>query len=111
MTEEKGNADIAKRIAELTEDLEELRSEKAVLLQRMHFPEAVTADSFRKEIRTLEDGLKSWKSMKPNTPQSLITLSSNMLICKNKQQSLIRQSFTKYSRIFDPNTSETPLSK
>ncbi len=55
---EKGNAGIAKRIAELTEDLEELRSEKAVLLQRMHFPEAVTADSFRKEIRTLEDGLK-----------------------------------------------------
>ena len=47
-----------KRIAELTEDLEELRSEKAVLLQRMHFPEDATADSFKKEIRTLEDGLK-----------------------------------------------------
>ena len=42
----------------MTEDLEELRSEKAVLLRRMEFPENATADSFRKEIRTLEDGLK-----------------------------------------------------
>lgn len=50
--------DLAKRIAELTEDLEELRSEKAVLLQQMQFPEDATADSFRKEIRTLEAGLK-----------------------------------------------------
>lgn len=50
--------DLAKRIAELTEDLEELRSEKAVLLRRMEFPEDATADSFRKEIRTLEDSLK-----------------------------------------------------
>ena len=48
----------ARRIAELTEDLEELRSEKAVLLQQMQFPEDATADSFRKEIRTLEAGLK-----------------------------------------------------
>ena len=46
------------RIAELTEDLEELRSEKAVLLRWMEFPEDATADSFRKEIRTLEDSLK-----------------------------------------------------
>ena len=50
--------DLAKRIAEMTEDLEELRSEKAVLLRRMEFPENATADSFRKEIRTLEGGLK-----------------------------------------------------
>ena len=50
--------DLAKRIAEMTEDLEELRSEKAVLLRRMELPENATADSFRKEIRTLEDGLK-----------------------------------------------------
>ena len=54
--------DFAKRIAELTEDLEELRSEKAVLLQRMHFPEDATADSFKKEIRILEDGLKKLES-------------------------------------------------
>ncbi len=50
--------DLAKRIAELTEDLEELRTEKAMLLRQFQFPEDATADMFRKEIRTLEDGLK-----------------------------------------------------
>lgn len=50
--------DLAKRIAELTEDLEELRTEKAMLLRQIQYPEDATADMFRKEIRTLEDGLK-----------------------------------------------------
>lgn len=50
--------DLAKRIAELTEDLEELRTEKAMLLRQLQYPEDATADMFRKEIRTLEDGLK-----------------------------------------------------
>lgn len=50
--------DLDKRIAELTEDLEELRSEKAMLLRQLQYPEDATADMFRKEIRTLEDGLK-----------------------------------------------------
>ena len=50
--------DLAKRIAELTEDLEELRSEKAMLLRQLQYPEDATADIFKKQIRTLEDGLK-----------------------------------------------------
>lgn len=50
--------DLAKRIAELTEDLEELRTEKAMQLRQLQYPEDSTADMFRKEIRTLEDGLK-----------------------------------------------------
>ena len=50
--------DLANRIAELTEDLEELRTEKAMLLRQLQYPEDATADMFRKEIRTLEDGLK-----------------------------------------------------
>lgn len=50
--------DIAKRIAELTEDLEELRTEKTMLIRQLQYPENATADMFRKEIRTLEDGLK-----------------------------------------------------
>ena len=50
--------DLTKRIAELTEDLEDLRTEKAMLLQQLQYPEDATADMFRKEIRTLEDGLK-----------------------------------------------------
>lgn len=54
--------DLAKRIAELTEDLEELRTEKAMLLRQLQYPEDSTADMFRKEIRTLEDGLKKLKA-------------------------------------------------
>lgn len=50
--------ELAKRIAELTEDLEELRTEKAMLLRQLQYPEDATADLFRKEIHTLEDGLK-----------------------------------------------------
>lgn len=50
--------ELAKRIAELTEDLEELRTEKAMLLRQLQYPEDATADMFRKEIHTLEDGLK-----------------------------------------------------
>ncbi len=50
--------DLAKRITELTEDLEELRTEKAMLLRQLQYPESATTDMFRKEIRTLEDGLK-----------------------------------------------------
>ena len=50
--------DLAKRIAELTEDLEELRSEKAMLLRQLQYPEDATAEVFKKQIRTLEDGLK-----------------------------------------------------
>lgn len=50
--------ELSKRIAELTETLEELRTEKAMLLGQLQFPEDAAADILRKEIRTLEDGLK-----------------------------------------------------
>ena len=40
--------DLAKRIAELTEDLEELRSEKAMLLRQLQYPEDATADMLKK---------------------------------------------------------------
>ena len=46
------------RIAELTEDLEELRSEKALLLQRFEYAEDAGAEAFRKDIATMEAGLK-----------------------------------------------------
>ncbi len=50
--------ELSKQIAELTETLEELRTEKAMLLGQLQFPEDAAADILRKEIRTLEDGLK-----------------------------------------------------
>ena len=49
---------LAIRIAELTEDLEELRSEKALLLQKFEYAEDAGAEAFRKDITTMEVGLK-----------------------------------------------------
>ena len=49
---------LAVRIAELTEELEELRSEKALLLQRFEYAEDAGAETFRKDIATMETGLK-----------------------------------------------------
>ena len=49
---------LAVRIAELTEDLEELRSEKALLLQRFEYAEDAGAEAFLKDIATMEAGLK-----------------------------------------------------
>ena len=50
---------LAVRITELTEDLEELRSEKALLLQKFEYAEDIGAEAFRKDIAIMEAGLKS----------------------------------------------------
>ena len=49
---------LAVRIAELTEDLEELRSEKARLFLTREYAEDAGAEEFRKDIATMEAGLK-----------------------------------------------------
>lgn len=46
------------RITELTEGLEELRSEKALLLQKFEYAEDAGAEAFRKDIAIMESGLK-----------------------------------------------------
>ena len=50
---------LAVRIAELTEDLEELCSEKALLLQKFEYAEDAGAEAFRKDIAIMEAGLKA----------------------------------------------------
>ena len=50
--------ELAARIAELTEDLEELRSEKALLLQQFEYAEYAGAETFRKDIAALESNLE-----------------------------------------------------
>mgnify|MGYP004640239225 CR=1 FL=1 len=65
---------LAVRIAELTEDLEELRSEKALLLQKFEYAEDAGAEMFRKDIATMEAGLKSWRRRSKNTLPSWIRL-------------------------------------
>ena len=49
---------LAVRIAELTEDLEELRSEKALLVQKFEYAKDAGAEAFRKDIAIMEAGLK-----------------------------------------------------
>ena len=46
------------RIAGLTEDLEELRSDKMLLLQKFEYAEDTGAEAFRKDIAAMEAGLK-----------------------------------------------------
>lgn len=50
--------ELSRRIAELTEELEELRSEKTLLLQSCQYAEDTGVDVIRKDISTMEAGLK-----------------------------------------------------
>ena len=50
--------ELAAQIAELTEDLEELRSEKARLLEQFSYEDSATPAAFRREIDAMENSLK-----------------------------------------------------
>ena len=50
--------ELAVRLAELTEELEELRTENALLLQKFEHVEDAGAEVFRRDIATMEAGLK-----------------------------------------------------
>ena len=50
--------ELSRRIAELTEELEELRSEKALLLQSLQYTEDTGVDVIRKDVSTMEASLK-----------------------------------------------------
>ena len=50
--------ELAAQITELTEDLEELRSEKARLLEKFSLEDSTAPTAFRKEIAALENSLK-----------------------------------------------------
>ena len=54
----KRHKELAVRITELTEDLEELRSGKALLLQKFEYAEDAGSEAFRKDIAIMEAGLK-----------------------------------------------------
>jgi hypothetical protein len=55
--------DLSRWIAELTEDLEELRSEKAVLLQELQCADEAEISDIKKDIATLENDLKKLEQM------------------------------------------------
>ena len=50
--------ELAAQIAELTEELEELRSEKNRLLERFSYEDASAPAAFRREIAAMENSLK-----------------------------------------------------
>lgn len=50
--------DLSKRIAELTEELEELKSEKTLLLQRLEYADDTSASEIRRDISSMEASLK-----------------------------------------------------
>lgn len=50
--------ELSRRITELTEELEELKSEKALLLQTLQYPEDAGIDTIRKDVAAMESGLK-----------------------------------------------------
>ena len=50
--------ELSRRIAELTEELEELKSEKAILLNSLDCEDDADISTVKKEIATLESGLK-----------------------------------------------------
>ncbi len=50
--------ELSRRIAELTEELEELKSEKVLLLQALQYPEDAGTDTIRKDIAAMEEWLK-----------------------------------------------------
>ena len=62
---------LAVRIAELTEDLEELRSEKALLVQKFEYAEDAGAEAFRKDIAIMEAGLKKLEAQEQKNSAEL----------------------------------------
>ena len=65
--------ELASRIAELTEDLEELRSEKALLLKQLDYAEDAGAETFRKDISALEASLQKLEAQEQKYSAELET--------------------------------------
>ena len=66
--------ELAAKIAELTEDLEELRSEKALLLKHLDYAEDAEAETFRKDISALEASLQKLEAQEQKYSVELETV-------------------------------------
>lgn len=53
--------DLSHRIAELTEELEELNTEKEMLLRSLDCADDTGISSVKKDIAAMESALKNWK--------------------------------------------------
>ena len=66
--------ELASKIAELTEDLEELRSEKALLLKHLDYAEDAEAETFLKDISALEASLQKLEAQEQKYSVELETV-------------------------------------
>ena len=66
--------ELASKIAELTEALEELRSEKALLLKHLDYAEDAEAETFRKDISALEASLQKLEAQEQKYSVELETV-------------------------------------
>ena len=66
--------ELTSKIAELTEDLEELRSEKALLLKHLDYAEDAEAETFRKDISALEASLQKLEAQEQKYSVELETV-------------------------------------
>ena len=62
--------ELSRRIAELTEELEELRSEKKQLLAMMDYAEDTGLSTVKKDISAMETNLARLEQQEKNTPPS-----------------------------------------
>ncbi len=58
---------VARTVSAIAEELKELRSEKALILQRFEYAEEAGAEAFRKDIATMEAGLKKLEAQEQKT--------------------------------------------
>jgi hypothetical protein len=115
--------DLSRRIAELTEDLEELRSEKAVLLQELQCGDEAEISDIKKDIATLENDLKKLEQMEKKYTAELDDalvqygslraqtaavdlvelMKARMALRPEKEQSAVQRLQRAYDEKFDPS--------
>ena len=97
--------ELAAQIAELTENLEELRSEKARLLECFSYEDASAPAAFRREIAAMENSLKKLTVQEKKYSGELEKASRNTGISRHSQRMLTLWSFIMCGSRFARNTS------
>ena len=91
---------LAVRITELTEELEELRSEKALLLQKFEYAEDAGAEAFHKDIAAMEAGLKKLETQEQKYSAELDKALDEYAELKRRLRISTRWSCMKHGRQF-----------
>ena len=79
--------ELTAKIAVLTEDLEELRSEKRMLLASLEYPEADVTKKFKKDIAAMEQNLKRLKEQEQKYSAELSSVLNAYVHLREQNQS------------------------